>query len=188
MMSFCERIAIGAVVAVALLGTASLSLAQEVEPPFTWKGEGQATFISEDGVNEIDFTLEMSVDANGGITGKTVSDEAETAVKHMFFDQRVDHGFRDYYSRKAILVLAINEQGNKPMLIILNGRLLGGRLFTGEVSFKRMEPGSDADRALGIGDPMATEIDEDNMPYSLKSALKKAMPVGAVKIEGTYQQ
>jgi len=79
-----------------------------------------------------------------------------------------------------------NEGGSEPMLAILNGRLLAGRFFTAEVLLKRYEQGSQSDKALGVGNPMGTPIDEDYLPSSLKSALKKSMPFGTVKIEGAY--
>ena len=186
MMRFFRHVAVGAVAAATLLGTASL--AQEVEPPFTWKGKGVGSFIAQDGINEINFNLELAVDVDGNVKGKTVSDEGESTVKHMFFGQRVEHEFPGYYSRKAILVLAINEQGVEPMLAVLNGRLLAGRFFSGEALLKRYEPDSDTDKALGVGNPTATQIEEDYLPSSLKSALKKAMPFGTVKIEGAYQE
>ena len=53
---------------------------------------------------------------------------------------------------------------------------------------KRYEPDSETDKALGVGNPIATRIEEDNLPSSLKSALKKAIPFGTAKIEGAYQE
>jgi hypothetical protein len=35
---------------------------------------------------------------------------------------------------------------------------------------------------------VATSIDEDALPASLKAALKKMIPVGTVKIEGAFQK
>jgi hypothetical protein len=175
-----------ALAAMALLG--SLSLAQEVEPPFTWKGKGMVSHISEQGVKEISFSLELAVDANGGIKGKATSDEGSSAIKHVFYGERVQYELANYYTQKAMLVLVINEQGNNPMLLVLNGRVLTGRFFIGEALIKRYEPSSETDKALGVGDPMATPIEEDNLPSALKSALKKTMPIGTVKIEGAYQK
>jgi hypothetical protein len=186
MMGLYRQIVVGSVAAVTLLGT--VSLAQEVEPPFTWKGKGLGSFIAQDGINEISFNLELAVDADGGVKGKTISDEGESTIKHMFYGERVEHEFPGYYSRKAILVLMINEQGTEPMLAIFNGRLLAGRFFTGEALLMRSEPDSETDKALGVGNPIATRIEEDNLPSSLKSALKKAIPFGTVKIEGAYQE
>ena len=183
-MRMLNRLIIGATAIVTLLATTTQ--AQEAEPPFTWKGKGLVSFIAEYGINEINFDFDLAVDTNGGIKGKTTSNEGSSTLKHMFYGDRIDHPLPGYFSRKAILVLTINEQGSDPMLLVLNGRLLAGRLFTGEVLVKRYEPSSDTDRALGVGNSIATSIDEDYLPSSLKSALKGTMPIGTVKIEGTY--
>lgn len=172
--------------AVALWGMASL--AQEVEPPFTWNGKGVATVIAEYGVNDINFQIDLSVDAQGGFKGKTSNEEGESAIKHVFYGERMDYEIPGLFSRKAIVVLLINEGGDNPMLAVLNGRLLAGRLFSGEVLLKRYEAGSESDKALGVGNPVATPIDEDYLPSSLKAALKKCAPFGTVKIEGAYKQ
>jgi len=174
------------VAAVTLLGTASL--AQEIEPPFTWKGKGEASFIAEYGINELSVDFELSVDANGGIKGRTSTEDGDSAVKHVFYGERMEHELPGYYSRKAIVVLMINEDGGEPMLAIMDGRLLAGRFFTGEVRLARSEQGSETNRALGVGDPVGTPIEEDYLPSSLKSALKKSMPLGSFKIEGAYKQ
>lgn len=184
-MELFRRMIVGAVAAVAFLGT--VTLAQEVQPPFAWKGKGLASLIAEQGINEVSFNFELAVDANGGVKGKTTSDQGNSELKHLFYGERVEHELPGYYSRKAILVLAFNEQGSDPLLLILNGRLLADRFFTGDMLIKRYEPYEETDKALGVGDPTATPIYEDYLPSSLKSALKKTLPFGAVKIEGAYQ-
>ena len=185
MTRFFRQIAIGTTLAAAVF--VAVGQSQEVEPPFAWKGKGEVSFVGEYDITEMNFDFELAVDSEGCVTGKTKSDEGESTIKHMFHGERVNHAYRDYFSRKVILVLMLNEQGSEPMLAILNGRLLAGRLFVGEVMLKRSEANSEADRALGVGDSMVTPIDEDNLPYSLKSALKTAIPVGCIKIEGAYQ-
>ena len=54
-MRLSKQIVVVAVAAVAFLGT--LSLAQEVEPPFTWKGKGLVSFVAEQGIKEVSFNL-----------------------------------------------------------------------------------------------------------------------------------
>lgn len=185
-MKLWKKILGWSLTAIAVLGTASA--AAEIEPPFTWKGKGVASFIAEYGIDEIQFTLEVSVDAEGQIKGKTSSDEGESSLKHMFYGERVEHEVPGYYSRKSILVLMLNETSDEPMLIVLDGRLLAGRFFAGEARVKRYEKGSESDKALGVGDLVATAIDEDYLPSNLRTALKKSMPWGTVKIEGAYAQ
>lgn len=185
-MSIWMRIIKSAVAAAMVFGTSSL--AQEVEPPFTWKGKGEATFIAEYGLNEIQFEMELSIDETGGVSGFTRSDEGKSTLKHVFYGERVDYPIGELYSRKVIMVILLNEDGGEPMVGVMNGRLLAGRFFYGELSLKRYEPASETDKALGLGDQTATEIDEDYLPSSLKSALKKCMPFGLTKIEGAYKK
>lgn len=185
-MRLFTQIVAAAVAVAALLGT--VSLAQEVEPPFTWKGKGVVTFLAEQGVKDVSFNFELAVDSSGGIKGKTTSDEGESTIKHLFYGERVEHPIAGYYSRKAMLVLAINPEGDNPVLAVLNGRLLAGKFFSGEALVKRLDPDSETDKALGVGDPVATLIEEDSLPFALKSAVKKLMPIGTVKIEGAYQK
>ena len=185
MTGLFRRIVAASVVAMTFLGT--VALAQEMEPPFTWEGKGLANFIAEEGTREISFNFELAVDASGSVVGKATSEEGQSAIKHMFFDERVEHEM-GLYSRKSIIVLMMNEQGAEPMLLVLDGRLLAGRLFIGEVRVKRSEPGSTTDNALEVNNPVATQIQEGSMPYSLKAALQKTVPIGTVKIEGAYQE
>ena len=42
--------------------TAIPCMAQDAEPPFTWEGKGTGFFISEGGIEKLDFQLELSVD------------------------------------------------------------------------------------------------------------------------------
>ena len=177
---------VGAVAAMLLLGTSSP--AQEIQPPFTWKGKGLVSFIAEQGIKEVSFNLELAVDANGGVKGKTTSEDGTSVIKHVFYGERVEHQLPGYFSQKAILVLVINEQGSNPMLAVLNGRLLADRFYTGEALLKRYEPSGETDRTLGVGDPAATRVDGHSLPSSLASALEKTMPIGTVKIEGAYEK
>lgn len=185
-MKLLGRILAGAAIVAALFET--ISEAQEVEPPFTWKGKGLVSLITEQATRDVSFSLELAVDASGGIKGKTTGEEGESTIKHLFYGEQVEHELPGYHSRRAILVLVINEHGDQPLLAVLQGRLLADRFFTGETLIKRYEPDSQTDKALGVGNPMATQIEADSPPYSLTAALKKTMPVGMVKIEGAYQK
>jgi len=49
------------------------------------------------------------------------------------------------------------------------------------------EAGSDTARGLGVGNPQATLMYGDELPSDLKSAMKKCLPFGMVKIEGGYK-
>lgn len=173
------------VIAALIIGVSCL--AQSVEPPFAWEGEGKASLISEDGITEIQFDFELSVDEQGVFEGQTSNEDGASRVKHVFYADEEHHEF-GVFSRKVALVLAVNEYGNDPILSILNGRLLVGRFFYGEVLFARYEAGSDTAKALGVGRSEATYMPDGELPWSVKSVLKECLPVGTVQIEGRYNQ
>ncbi len=162
-------------------------LAQEVEPPFRWKGEGAASLISENGIEDLGFQFELSIDEQGMFGGQTRNEDGSSKVKHVFYADQEQHEF-GIVSRKVVLVLLINEYGNDPMLCVLDGRLLVEKFFYGEVMLARYEAGSDTAQALGVGQPVATFMEGGELPWKAKSELKKCLPIGTVKIEGDYQQ
>ncbi len=172
---------------VATVMTAMPCMAQEVQPPFTWEGKGAASFISEGGIEEIDFQFELSIDEQGMVDGKTSSEDGVSKIKHVFYAERKQYDIPGFFTRKLVIVLMFNEYSYNPMLTVLNGRLLGGRFLYGEVMLTRYEEGSDTARVLGVGDPEATLMEEDGLPNSLRSVLKKCLPIGTVKIEGGYK-
>lgn len=162
-------------------------MAQEVEPPFTWEGKGTVWFISEDGTTEIDFQLEMSIDEQGIVKGQTSNEDGISKIKHIFYTDAKPYEYPGFFSRNLVIVLILNEYGNNPMLTVLNGRLLVDKFFYGEAMLTRYEEGSDTAKTLGVGNPQATWMEEDELPSSIKSALKKCIPFGMVKIEGDYK-
>ena len=162
--------------------------AQEVEPPFTWKGMGVASVLSQDGTDDIDFQIELSVDEGETLKGKAFTDDGSAAIKHLFYGAADTYEVPGFYSRRLIMVLLINEGEDNPLLAIMNGRVLMDTFFYGEVSLKKHEPGSDVAEALGVDNVGTTEIDADYLPSDLKSALKQSMPLGTFKIMGNYTQ
>ena len=165
-------------------------MAQEVEPPFTWAGEGSASFISQDGIQEIDFDFELSIDEQGRFKGQTSSDEGSSQIKHVFYSEKKEHGFPGFFSRKIVIVFMLNEYGDNPLLCVLNGRILVDKFLYGEELLTMYEEDSDIARALGVGNNEATliEADEDELPSNLKSAMNKCLPFGVVKIEGDFKE
>ena len=163
-------------------------LAQDVEPPFVWKGEGDAAFISQYGTEQIDFEFEVSVDQQGMFEGQTSNEDGVSKIKHLFYSEKKQYDYPGFFTRNIVIVLLLNEYGNDPMLSILNGRLLMDKFFYGEVMLARYEAGGDIAKALGVGAPEATLMDDDELPYEVKSALKKCLPIGAVKIAGDYKE
>lgn len=162
-------------------------MAQDVEPPFTWEGKGVGTFISQYGTDEIEFQFEMFVDEEGMVKGQTSNQDGISKIKHVFYAEPKQYDFPGFFSRKIVIVLMINEYGDTPMLSVLNGRILMDKFLYGEVMLAQYEQGSNTARALGVGDPEATLMYGDDLPTGLKSALKKCLPLGMVKIEGDYK-
>jgi hypothetical protein len=162
-------------------------MAQDAEPPFTWAGKGSGSFISEGGIEELDFQFELSVDEQGMVEGQSSSENGNAGIKHVFYTEAKQYDFPGFFSRNIVIVFMLNEYGDTPMLSILNGRMLLDKFLYGEVMLTQYEQGSDTAKALGIGNPVATLMDDDELPYSLKSALKKCLPFGVVKIEGDFK-
>lgn len=162
-------------------------MAQDVELPFTWEGKGSGTFISEYGTDEFDFTFELSVDEQGMFKGQATNEDGVSKIQHIFYNEKKEYDFPGFFSRNLVIVFILNEYGSDPMLSVLNGRVLVDKFLYGEVMLTRYEQGSDTARALGVGNPEATLMEGDELPNSLKSALKKCLPFGVVKIEGDFK-
>lgn len=162
--------------------------AQEVEPPFTWEGKGAASFISEGGIQEIDFQFELSIDEQGMVDGKSTNEDGTSKIKHVFYSEPKQYDFPGFFTRNIVIVLMFDEYGGNPMLGVLNGRILMDKFLYGEMMLTGFEAGSDTAKALGVGDSEATLMEGDELPSSLRSVLKKCFPIGVVKIEGDYKQ
>ncbi|MFB0556166.1 MAG: DUF1080 domain-containing protein [Phycisphaerae bacterium] len=162
-------------------------MAQDVEPPFTWEGKGSGSFISQRGIEDIDFQFELSIDEQGMFEGQTSNEDGTSKIKHVFYTEKKQYDFPGFFSRNLVIVLVINEYGDDPLLSVLDGRILVDKFFYGEAMLTRFEEGSDTAKALGVGNPQATLMEDDELPSSLKSALKKCLPFGMVKIEGDYK-
>jgi hypothetical protein len=184
-MRLRTRTLVATVVAVVTIGVSCL--AQGVEPPFTWEGKGTATLVGEDGINEIEFQFELSIDEQGMFEGQTSNENGTSRIKHVFYADEEQHEF-GVSSRKVAIVVMINEYGDSPILSILNGRLLIDRFFYGEVMLARYEAGSDTAKALGVGSSEATYMQDGELPWNVKSVLKKCLPLGSVQIKGGYKQ
>ena len=163
-------------VAAVMAGTPCM--AQDVEPPFTWEGEGAASLISEGGIEEINFEFELSVDEQGMVLGKTTNEDGTLEIEHVFYGETKEYELPGFYTRNIVIVFMLDESGSNPMLSILNGRVLVDKFLYGEVLLTRYEPGSETAKVLGVGDPEATLIYGDELPNMLKSVLKRCLPIG----------
>ncbi len=162
-------------------------IAQDVEPPFTWEGKGSVWFFSEGGMEDIDFQFELSIDEQGMFQGQTSNEDGTSKIKHVFYTEKKQYEFPPLLSRNLVIVLMIDEYNDNPLLCVLNGRLLIDKFFYAEMMLTLFEEGSDTANALGVRNPQATLMEDDELPGSLKSALKKCLPFGVVKIEGDYK-
>ncbi|MHC4628017.1 MAG: hypothetical protein ACYTDV_13640, partial [Planctomycetota bacterium] len=151
-------------------------MAQDVEPPFTWEGKGSGSLLSEGGIEEITFDFELSVDEQGMFKGQASNEEGISRIVHVFCTEPKQYGFPSFFSRKLVVVMLINEYGNNPMLSILNGHAAVDKYIFGEVMLTGYEQGSETAKALGVGNPEVTLMEDDELPYGLKSALKKCLP------------
>jgi len=184
-MMYSTKTFVLAIVAAVMMGIPCM--AQDVEPPFTWEGEGTASLISQDGTEDIDFQFAMSIDEQGMFEGQTSSEDGTSKIKHVFYTEKKQYDFPGFFTRNIVIVLVLNEYGDNPMLTVLNGRILVDKFFYGEMMLTRFEEGNDTAKALGIGNPEATLMEEDELPNRLKSVLKRCLPIGMVKIEGDYK-
>ncbi|MCA9446600.1 MAG: hypothetical protein KC931_05760, partial [Candidatus Omnitrophica bacterium] len=151
-MSFVR---LGSVMALVTLLFAGACFAQEPEVPLTWKGAGEANFISSNGEQEIEFDLEFHVDEDGMVTGKTTNDEGSTELEKFYYGNEVDGEYPVMDSRRLIIVLRL-KSSDMPLLVIMNGTVLGDKYFYGEL--RLASPNEDGmEEALDLGDKMATE-------------------------------
>jgi len=184
-MNHWTRTLVATLIAAVMMGIPCL--AQNVEPPFTWEGDGTASLVSEGGINDLDFKFTLSVDEQGMLEGQTSNEDGTSRIKHVFYADEAQHEF-GVFSRKVVIVLMINEYGSDPILSILNGRLLVDKFFYGEVLLARYEAGSNTAKTLGVGSPEATYMQDGELPWNVKSVLKECLPLGSVQIEGGYRQ
>jgi hypothetical protein len=172
-------------VAVVMMGIPCM--AQDVEPPFTWEGKGSASLIhGEGGREEIDLQFELSIDEQGMFEGQTSIEDRTFEIKHVFYTEKKQYDFPGFFSRKVVIVFPFDEYGDNPFAV-WNGRILVDKFFYGEAMLTVYEEGSDIAKALGVGNPYATLMEDDELPWNLRSALKKCLPFGVVKIEGDYK-
>ena len=162
-------------------------MAQDVDLPLTWEGKGSASFIGQYGTENIEFDFELSIDEQGMFKGQSSNEDGASEIKHVFCTEKKQYDYPGFFSRNIVIVLLINEYGDNPMLSIINGRILVDKFLYGEVLLTGFEEDSDVAKALGVGNSYATLMEDDELPWNLKSALNKCIPFGMVKIEGDYK-
>ena len=176
-----------ACVTIAMIGMPCV--AQDVEVPFTWQGKGTGSFPGDQGIEEVDLQLELSVDAQGMVSGKAMTDDGASPIKHVFYtDKKSYDEIPGFFTRKLVIVFLIDEYGDNPMLAVVNGRALTDKFLYGEVMLTRYETDSETSKALGVGNPEATWMVGDEPSSRLKSVLNDGLPFGTVKFQGDFKK
>jgi len=178
-----KKLAIGAVVlGIGLHLGAGVSFAQDPELPLAWKGDGEATFVGRDGEQEIDFDFEIHIDSEGVVTGHTSTGDGQAQIERFYYGEEVKSEYPALNSRKIVLALSIRG-GDTPLLVLMDGRALGAKMFYGELRLARLNA-EGMKEALDIGNKSATAISEESLPSGLKKALKESVPMGYFGVEG----
>lgn len=175
-------------VAVAVLFAAGLTcLAQDPEPPLTWKGEGVASMISsEEGVRDLNFNVRLHIDAAGMVKGEVYTDEGSASIERFYYGERVTFGSSELVAQRIVIVIMIGKTSDDPTLVIMDGRSLADQFCYGELLVKRYEKDGDIEKGLDIGNKTAEEVYESYMPTGLKNALKKSTPWGCFQMSGKF--
>jgi hypothetical protein len=169
---------IASLICVFFLSLAVVSVyAQEPELPLTWKGEGKAKVLLENGIEELSFSATIHIDNDGWTTGSFSNYEGEIKIERFFYMEENDG------ARKVILVLLDNDDSN-PRLFIVDGRILAGQFIYGEILFKNYVKDGSIEKGLSFGNKTAEEVYQGYMPAGLKAALQGCKPVGCLTIKG----
>ena len=173
-----------AVAGIMLLGM--VCMAQAPEPPFTWKGEGLASFIGEEGTTDLEFNVKINIDVDGAVTGETSTDEGSSPIKQLYYGEQVGFDFPPIEARRLTLVIMIGDDSDQPGLVIMSGHILVDKFWFGELFFKPFEAGGSIEKGLDIGNNIATAIDQEYLPQGLNNALNKCIPIGCFKVTGGF--
>ncbi|MBI1387769.1 MAG: hypothetical protein GC154_04920 [bacterium] len=152
---------------------------QEPELPLTWAGKGVSWFMTQyEGVDSIDYQLEINIDTDGWVTGKASVDDGEAKLEKFYYTPMVD-GVRS-------LVVVLKSDGDEPKLFILKLKSVGKNLMGGDVYVKNFEQDGKAETGLSLSDHTAVEFSEDYLPSSLKTVIWNSKLIGFSKIEGDF--
>ena len=174
---------IGAVaLAVGILLVGGVSFGQEAEVPLTWEGDGEATIIGRDGQEEIKFDLKFHIDEDGVVSGSTSTGDGAAEIERFYYGDPVKSESPALDSRKLILALSI-ESSDTPILVIMNGQVLGEKYFYGEIRLTRLNA-EGMKEGLNIGNKTATSLSAEGFPSGVKKALEKSVPMGYFEVQG----
>jgi hypothetical protein len=157
-----------------LISCCLISAEAEVELPFNWKGLGEATILTYNGLETLQFNLEINIDQQGNVSGSTFTAEGGLPIERLFFGPEKE-GVRD-----AIIITVLHENEN-PTLFILKGRALYYQLYFAEVLTKKYEKNGAIELALELGNRRAVGFSGE-LPESLKNAIHASQTIGCVRI------
>jgi hypothetical protein len=169
---------------IAAVMISSPCIAQDVEPPFIWKGEGTTSWFSSSGISKANIKFELSVDKQGMVDGGLHTGDKIRPIKHIFYTEMKKYGPLE--ARNLVIVFLRVVENNVPVLSIFNGRIVDDRFIYGEVLLIQCKWDSDTARVLGLDAAKATLMEGDDLPDKLQAVLKKGVPCGATVIEGDY--
>ncbi|MDP8243130.1 MAG: hypothetical protein P9L94_03540 [Candidatus Hinthialibacter antarcticus] len=163
----------------ALFLAAPFSALAQDEPqlPLTWEGEGVTWYIEDGEIGKDNFDISFKIDSDGWVTGKATTDEG-TAKLQRFYYTTQDNGVR------MIVIALVSDDEDAPLLFLMKGKVIQGKLFVGEVYAKAYEKDGKVESDLYLGSNSAVEITEEYMPSSLKSAFWNSKLLGGFKVEG----
>lgn len=155
-------------------------LAQDVQLPLTWEGDGITWYMDDNGVNEVKFDFSMYIAENGEVSGTSTVDEETAVLKKMYYGVPKD-GVR------TLILVMYHEMGSDEYLYIMNGKIISGKLFYGDAMMMGYDEDSSVVKALNLNNSIATEVYDTYMPSSLKNALDEATLTGSFMIKGTFK-
>jgi hypothetical protein len=170
---------VGTVALLVMAMGVSMTMAQDVELPLTWKGYGEAEILIDGQFEETYFDVELHIDQEGWVEGEFVGNDGKAKLNRLFYSVQ-ENG-------KRILMMVITaEIDYEKVLFILKGRMLKDQLYYGELLMKPYDEDGSIEKSLDLKYSIAEEIYETYMPSGLSKALQRLEPVGMFKIKGSY--
>ncbi len=173
-------VCLGVLVMALFLSPVSI-MAQDVELPLTWNGEGKAVALMDNEIKDVSVKCTITVDSDGWVKGSIIADDNEeesATLKRFYYEAEVDG------ARKLVIVF-VDKKVENPGLYILNLRILNSTLLYGEVFRKDFDKEGEVETNLYLDDQSAQEIYPDYFPPSLKKAMDKCKPVGCIALKGS---
>jgi len=156
----------------------AIGSAQGVELPITWNGEGHALLFMDQGLEEMSIQCTLKVDTDGWATGKITAEQGEATLKRFYYEEEVE-------GARALVMIYVDNNDTNPGLYILKARILESKLLYGEIFRKPFDKEGEIEKSLTLGDNTAQQIFPDYFPTSLKKAMDKCKPVGALAVQGS---